>query len=63
MKSSVYVEKVYNAAFQEKILVSKAVPSRFVIVNKKSVGQVAVNSVELTSSSRKVCTFDVASIT
>ena len=45
------------------MFVSKAVPSRFVIVKVKSVGQVAVSSVELTFESKKFWTLAVASIT
>ena len=59
----VYVEKVYDMEFQVKMLVSKANPSRFVIENVKSVGQVAVDSVEVTRLSSKVCTSAVLSIT
>ena len=59
----VYVERVYNEEFHVKMFVSKADPSRLVIENVKSVGQVAVNSVELTARSENVCTSAVLSIT
>ena len=41
---------------------SKGSPSRFVIVKVKSVGQIAADSVDVTSRSVKVCTFAAASI-
>ena len=44
------------------MFVSKGFPSCFVIVKVKSVGQFAVDSVEVTSISEKVCTFAAASI-
>ncbi len=49
----VYVEKVCAVASHMKRLVSKAVPSVFLTVKTKSVGQVAV-AVELTEESKKV---------
>ena len=63
LKSFEYVEKVCAEESQVKMFVSKAVPSRFVIVKVKSVGQVAVSSVELTFESKKFWTLAVASIT
>ena len=46
-----------------KIPASIAVPSRFMIVKVKSVGQIPDISVELTLLSKKVWTLTVASIT
>ena len=57
-----YVESFYVTAFQVKIFVSMADPSRFVIEKAKSVGQLAVKSVELTNLFEKVYTFSASSM-
>ena len=58
-----YVEKVCAAVFQVKMFVSNAVPSRFMIVKVKSIGQIPDISVELTLLSKKIWTLTVSSIT
>jgi len=59
----VYVDKVYAAASHVKIPVSNADPFWVVIVKVKSVGQLAVFSVEVTAESKNLCTFGTASMT
>ena len=61
MKFLVYVDRVYDVVSQVKSPESSGSPFRLVTVKMKSVGQVEV-AVDVTFSSKKVCTFAAASI-